>query len=245
MHTSRTAALTALAVLQATAPALPRLVRRAATEQEQARPTEGPLTPAGGAFVIWAPLFATGIAYPLIAHRGTDPRTDPAGDALVATAFALDIAWTLNSQFRRLGWVSVALIAGAATAAGAAVDRAERRHPAGDPDRARAALIGPLAGWLAVATAANLETATNLRRGQPRPGPEDRRAARVLTAAGAVLAATTLRNRGNLPYAAASSWGLAGILVKALREKRTPVVRAAALGLGAVLAGTLGGRITR
>jgi hypothetical protein len=239
------ATVAALAVAQAVVPVLPRVVRRAATEQERSGPVQGPLTPAPGTFAIWGPLFATGIAYPLVAARATDRRTDPAGDVLVGAAFALDIAWSVNSQFRRLGWLSLGLIAGAATAAGVAVDRAERRDPAGGPDRARAALVGPLAGWLAVAAVANLETAANLRLGRPDGASEDRRAVGLLAAASALIGWASLRNRGNLPYAAASGWGLGGILVRALRERRPRVARAAAVGLTTVAAAAATGRRAR
>jgi TspO/MBR family protein len=234
--------LVALAVAQAVVPVLPRVLHYAPTEEEQSRATSGPLTPVPAAFAVWGPLFATSIAYPLVARRGDDRAGDPAGDPLVAAAFALDVLWSLNTQFRRLDGVSVALIAAAGAAAGTAVERAERRRPAGAPDRARAALVGPLAGWLAVATAANLETTLNLRRGRPRRGPETRRAVGLLAGATAVIGSAALRNRGNPGYAAAAGWGLGGILVRAVREGRREVAGAAALSLLGVGAAALAGR---
>lgn len=234
--------LAALAVVQAALPALPRLIRRASTEQEQARPPEGPLTPPPGAFAIWGPLFATSLAYPLVRLRGADRRETGTADALVGLTFALNSLWSLNSQFRRLDALSVALIGAAATSATAAVERSTSADPA---DRARAALVGPLAGWLTVATAANLEVAGNVHRGRPRRAWETRRAAGLLAAASALLGLQARRNHGNLPFAAASGWGLAGILLKAGRERRTAVAVVALLGLTGLGASVLGGRTSR
>ena len=57
----------ATTVALATAQPMPTLMARwtghGKTEIEQATATEGPVTPAGWAFVIWAPLFAGSLAY--------------------------------------------------------------------------------------------------------------------------------------------------------------------------------------
>lgn len=234
--------LAALAAAQAALPVLPRLVRRASTEEEQARPPEGPLTPPPGAFAIWGPLFATSLAYLLVRLRGAARRETGMPDAFVALTFALNSLWTLNSQFRRLDVLSVALIGVAATSATIAVERSTAADPA---DRARAALVGPLAGWLTVATAANVEAAANVHRGRLRRAGETRRAVGLLAGASALLGVQARRNHGNLPFAAASGWGLAGILLKAGRERRAAVAAVALLGLAGLGTAVRSGRTSR
>ena len=164
----RAATTLALAAAQPLSTRMARWTGRGRAEIDQATASEGPVTPVGWAFVIWAPLFAGSLAY-----GATDLRRVRAGEAASGAAgwwanaaLAGNVAWSLNSQFRRLDEVSVALILGSASAATASVALAER-DPAGQAGRAASRCVGPLAGWLCVAGFANIETTRNLRRGRP------------------------------------------------------------------------------
>lgn len=231
----RAATTLALAGAQPVSTRMARWTGRGKTEIEQASATEGPVTPAGWAFVIWAPLFAGSLAY-----AATDLRRVHAGNAASGAAgwwanaaLAGNVAWSLNSQFRRLDEVSVALILGSASAATASVARAER-DPEGEAGAAASRYIGPLAGWLCVAGFANIETTRNLRRGCPEEEDAVRGAVRLVAAAATVGSAATVVVRGNPGFAVAACWGLTGIAVKALRDGRAPVATAAGLGVLAV-----------
>ncbi|MDD7917463.1 hypothetical protein [Actinomycetospora callitridis] len=231
----RAATTLALATAQPMSTQMARWTGRGTTETEQATATEGPVTPVGWAFVIWTPLFAGSLAY-----AATDLRRVRAGEAVSGAAgwwanaaLAGNVAWSLNSQFRRLDEVSVALILGSASAATVSVALAER-DPEGAAGAAASRYIGPLAGWLCVAGFANVETTRNLRRGRPEGEDADRGAVRLVAAAATVGSATAVVVRGNPGFAVAACWGLAGIAMKALRDGRAPVATAAGLGALAV-----------
>ena len=230
----RAATTLALAAAQPLSTRMARWTGRGRAEIDQATASEGPVTPVGWAFVIWAPLFAGSLAY-----GATDLRRVRAGEAASGAAgwwanaaLAGNVAWSLNSQFRRLDEVSVALILGSASAATASVALAER-DPAGQAGRAASRCIGPLAGWLCVAGFANIETTRNLRRGRPE-GEDAIRAVRLVAAAATVGSAAAVVVRGNPGFALAACWGLTGIALKALRDGRAPVATAAGLGALAV-----------
>lgn len=227
----RAATTVTLAAAQPLSTRLAQWSGRGTPEVEQAVATEGPVTPAGGAFVIWAPLFAGNLAY-----AAAEVGRVRAGDTLAGAAgwwanaaLAGTVAWSLNSQFRRLDEVSVALILGSAGAATTAVALAERGR-AGPSGRDLARSFGPLAGWLCVAGFANVETTLNLRRGRPQDDRAVRRAVSLIAAASTVGSAAAVAVRGNPLFALAACWGLGGIAVKALRRRQAPVVVTAGLG---------------
>ncbi|WP_328307921.1 tryptophan-rich sensory protein [Actinomycetospora sp. NBC_00405] len=227
----RAATALALATAQPLSTRAARWTGRGRTEVEQATATEGPVTPAGWAFVIWAPLFAGSLAY-----AATDLRRERAGEETSGAAgwwanaaLAGNVAWSLNAQFRRLDEVSVALILGSASAATTSVALAERDPRAG-AGRATARYIGPLAGWLCVAAFANIETTRNLRRGRPEDRQATRSAVALVAAAATVGGAAAAVVRGHRGFALAACWGLTGIAVKALRHGQAPVATAAGVG---------------
>ena len=231
----RAATTVALATAQPMSTRMARWTGHGKTEIEQATATEGPVTPAGWAFVIWAPLFAGSLAY-----AARDLRRVLVGEAASGAAgwwanaaLAGNIAWSLNSQFRRLDEVSVALILGSASAATASVAIAERDLE-GEAGAAASRYIGPLAGWLCVAGFANIETTRNLRRGRPEGEDAVRGAVGLLAAAATVGSAAAVVVHGNPGFALASCWGLTGTAVKALRDGRAPVATAAGLGALAI-----------
>lgn len=237
---------TALA-LAAAAPLSTRLARwtgRGAPEVEQAAAAEGPVTPAAGAFVIWAPLFAGSLAYAVSDLKGVRDGggVSPCAGWLANAALAGNVAWSLNAQFRRLDEASVALIGASLTTSAAAVALAQR-HPARPENRTLARHIGALAGWLSVATFANIETALILRRGRLDDEAAARRAAALVAVASVVASAIAVGLRGNPPFALAAGWGLGGVALKAHRRNQRLVVAAASAGVLAVAGSSVGSRL--
>jgi hypothetical protein len=199
------------------------------------------VTPAAGAFVIWAPLFAGSLIYSGLAatpRYRRDPTLRMVG-GLTAAVFAGNSVWSVNAQLRDLGWTSLGLIAASAGAAASATIIAERAEPRTDGARLAGWTIAPLAGWLLVATFANAEAALNTRMERPGLREEEMRAMGLIAAASGCAAALAVATRGNLPFAGAAAWGLAGIAIKNSRERRKEVTAAAAIGLAAVTLATL------
>lgn len=205
------------------------------SEVQQARETEGPITPVTGAFVIWAPIFTCLLAYGVQRARFRDEFADRQAEVLLRVSLIGNILWSLNAQFRDFGWQSLALIgASAATATGAVAKYAklgEDNHLA----RIASYLLAPLAGWLSVATFANLDTTQRFAKSASQ---------RVLTppAILALASASTVggivATRGNPLYSIAAAWGLGGIAIK--NARRAPKLAATAIaGLAAVTAATL------
>lgn len=210
-------------------------IGRAETDETDAY--AGPVTPAGGAFAIWLPLFIAGVVFSSgMSRPGRHNHPDiEKVEMLAATAFAADTAWTLQAQVRGLGWSSVALIGTAAGSAISAVLIASRHAMADSGMRFAARWLGGLAGWLSVASFANLEATLNRQYRRPLPAAEERRSARLVYAAGAVASLVTWMSRGNMPYAAAAGWGLGGIALRSRRESRRTVEIAALVAGTAVV----------
>jgi hypothetical protein len=204
------------------------------SEVERARQTDGPVTPADGAFAIWGPLFLGSLAWAGWSAMDAQ-RSDPALRGigwLACGAFASNIAWSTQAQLSSLGWPSLGIISAAAANANAALIEASRTP------RAQVATwtLGPLAGWRSLAAFANLEATLNSSYGRPAPEAEERRAAALLCAASLTAAGTTVASRGSLPYAAAVAWGLGGTALRNLRSSK-PLVSLTACACLAALAG--------
>lgn len=184
-------------------------------EVEQARELEGPITPANGAFVIWAPIFTCLLAYGVQRVRLRDELEEPRAEALARASLIGNILWSLNAQFRDFGWQSLALIAGSAITSSAATSRYMRLRPESDLARRYSYLLAPLAGWLTIATFANLETTqreTGTRSKAILTPPVTLLLASAATIGGVAAA------RGNVAYAGAAAWGLAGIARKNVKN---------------------------
>lgn len=182
---------------------------------EQARESEGPITPANGAFVIWAPIFASVLAYGVQRVQLRDDLKEPRAEALARASLIGNILWSFNAQFRNFGWQGPALLGGPAVTATAATARYTRVRPESDQARRYGNLLAPLAGWLSVATFANLETTQRLTgaRSQAVLTPPVTLLLASVTTLGGVAATT-----GNGAYAAAAAWGLAGVARKNVRN---------------------------
>ena len=234
LDTTRAVAGVMLSAAQPLAAYISQLTGLGMSEVERARQSDGPVTPADGAFAIWGPLFlgsVTWAGWSALKEQRGDPALRRIG-WLACGAFASNIAWSLRAQFSGLGWPSLGIISTGAANANAALIRAARTP------RAKLATwtLGPLAGWLSLATFANLEATLNGTRERPAPHIEERRAAALLCAATATAAATTVASRGNLPYGAAVAWGLAGTALRNIRAQKPGV----ALTAGACLAALAG-----
>lgn len=239
-HKSRSWTLLVLALLQPVAGRLAQLTHRGASIEKRADAARGPVTPAKGAFAIWGPLFAGNLALAIRSfyrHR-LEVRANRWVDWLSGAAFAGSSVWSLQAQFAGLGWPSFAIISGTAVAASAATIAAESPRPSGF---ARLATLtnGPLAGWLTVATFANLDSTLVQTQGSDLPSAEQNRAVALVGAASIAATGMTIATRGNLGYAGAAGWGLGGVLLRNRRESRPAVVRTAAIGLGMVGLATL------
>lgn len=209
-------------------------------EVDQARETEGPVTPATGAFVIWAPIFAGIIGYGAQKTRLSGEIQDRSARNLLRASLVGNILWSLNSQFRDFGWQSVALIGASALTATASVARYERLGEKDRTAKVAANLIAPLAGWLSVATFANLDTTQRFTNSRSRSwlDPDTIIPIAAITAACGVVA-----TKANPFYTAAAGWGLGGIAVKNAR-RRPKLASKAVVGLLSVaaLAVTVGRR---
>lgn len=239
LDAARSAATLFFAAAQPIAGYASRLTGTGEPIEERSAKARSPAMPANGAFTIWGPIFAASLHYAVrAAARPDDPLIRRTG-WLTAAAYAGDTAWELWAQYRNVGWRSVAIIAAAAGAANAVM----LTSACADDDEPSRALVlnsvAPLAGWLTVATAANLGGA-RIAEGGPAGRPAQTLAAVALVAGAAATASALSYVGGGTPlYVAAAAWGLAGVAVRNLRERNGPVLVAALAGLGAVAGATL------
>lgn len=187
-----------------------RLTKRGRGEGEQARKNAGRLTPAGGAFAIWAPIFAAVAAYGVQRVRHHDDTGNASAEALARASLVANILWSLNAQYRGFGWRSVALIGVSAATATAAVAKFAQ-GPQTAFARSAAHLLAPLAGWLSLATFANIEVTQGYTQSQSRRLVKPRT---LLSMASAASAAGVTATRGDPYYMGAVAWGLGGIALK-------------------------------
>lgn len=230
----RTAAGVVLSAAQPLAAYLSALTGKGVREVDRARESDGPVTPAEGTFAIWGPLFLgslTWAGWSALPENRNDPALRRIG-WLASGTYAGNIAWSIQAQLSGLGWPSVAFISAAAASATAAIVEAERTPSAG----VARWTLGPLAGWLALATFANVEATLNDQYGRPSPQAEERRAIALLGTAAVSASAVSIATRGSIPYAAGVGWGLAGTAVRNFREQRPSVALVACAGI-ALLAG--------
>lgn len=229
------------ALVQPIAGRLAQLTDKGISIEERSDTARGPVTPAKGAFAIWGPLFAGNLV--LAARSFFRRRFEAPANKWIAwlsgTTFAGNIAWSLQAQFAGLGWPSFGIISSTAAAACATTIVAESAAEHSDFARIAANTTGPLAGWLTIATFANLESTLNETHGQVSDCASSRRAVALISAAGVAATGMAIATRGSLAYGGAAAWGLSGILLRNQREDRPAVAATAAIGLGAVTLATL------
>ena len=197
------------------------------SEVERAREFEGAVSPPAATFAIWAPIFAGLTTQALIAATQGRSSSATSAAALLRASLIGNLLWNLNAQFKDFGWQSVALIGASAVSATASVASYERTGKREEASRTAAQLVGPLAGWLSVATFANVETTQRFTKSASRSWLTPKvLVGAVVFAAAAGISAT----RANAGYALAAGIGLGGIAVKNRREKpRVALVAAAGL----------------
>lgn len=205
---------------------------RGRSEVDQARETEGPVTPANGAFVIWGPIFASLIAYGAQRLSSAGDVEDKSARNLIRASLIGNILWSLNSQFKSFGWQSVALIGSSALTATASVALYERLGENDETAKRAANLIAPLAGWLSVATFANIDTTQRLTKSPSRSWLS---ADIIVPIAAMTAACGVVATRANPFYTIAAGWGLGGIALKNRRE-RPKLASTALVGLLGVCA---------
>jgi len=223
-----------LSAAQPLAAYLSELTGKGMREVDRARQSDGPVTPADGTFAIWGPLFLgslTWAGWSALPENRNDPALRRIG-WLACGTYASNIAWSIQAQLSGLGWPSLVFISAGAANATAALIEAERTPGA---EVARYTL-GPLAGWLSLASFANIEATLNDRFGRPSEEAEERRAIALLGTAAATASAVSVASGGSIPYAAAVSWGLAGTALRNFREQKPAVAMVACAGI-ALLAG--------
>ena len=135
----------------------------------------------------------------------------------------------------------MAIIASGTASAVSALIGAERFAPRSREATLSANAVAPLAGWLTLATFANLEATLNETSGRPDERRERARSIALLAAAGAAGGAVAAASR-NRWYTAAIAWGLGGVVVRNARDRKTAVTVVAGVGFCAFLAATLLGR---
>jgi len=233
-----------LASAQPAAAYVTRLTGRGVSEAERSRKLSGPVTPAEGTFAIWLPLFLTSVVHGArIALRPPQDQPLPRTNWLMSAAYSCNAAWSLQAQLRGLGWTSVSIILASATTASTALILAERESEHSPESRNTANAVAPLAGWLTLATFANTEATLNGVFGRPARREETVRSVALLLAATLTAGTIATAARGNRLYTAAVAWGLGGVVLRNVRERKVAVAIAAGLGCAAALAATVfGGR---
>ena len=215
---------------------------------EQTRRYDTVITPPDYAFAVWAPIFAGCVAstvaqcLPGERHGTVSRRT---GWPL-AGAYAVNAGWSLAAQSDRFPWTPVLLPIATACAATAyarlqrlpATARYPRSKSVPTPSRAAAVTsvsTGLLLGWTVLASAVNIAAGALLAGAdQTSPRTVAVSAAGVLVVSGAVVSTIAASDRGWLPLAAASGWGLATTAATTGRPRR--VRAAAALGAAGIAA---------
>jgi hypothetical protein len=206
--------------------------------------TRSLITPAGYAFSIWGPIFASALAWavyqalPAQRDRAVHRRT---GWPLAA-AFAGNALWELVFPLvgDRVPVLPAVLLLAIVAAAATAWARVQAMPLTGLPRLLPAAVAGLLLGWVALASAVQVASA-GVALGAPAQGAAAQVWAVVALAAVAVLG-TALVGVARVaagPFALAVVWGLVAVAV----DGGPGAVTAAAVGAAVVVAGALAARV--
>lgn len=203
-------------------------------EGEQTRRYDTAITPPDYAFAVWAPIFAGCLAATVAQCRseGRDQEVSRRTGWPLAGAYAVNAAWSLAAQTGRFALTPVLL---PVATTGAAVAYTRLQHVRSRTTAAAATSVGTglLLGWTALASVVNIAAS---RADRSSPVAVRVSTAGLLAVCGVVAAVVGRSERGAVPVAAASGWGLATL---AASEGKPGVVRtAAALGAASVALAT-------
>jgi hypothetical protein len=192
------------------------------------------LAPAGPAFSIWSVVYLGLGVYTIWQwwpRAATSERTRRTG-WLVAASMLLNAGWLLVTQQGWI-WASVAVIAVLMLVLGLILVELARHAPASRVERVLVdGTFGLYAGWVAVATCANVTAALVDSGVSASATIGDVVAVVVLAVAVLVAALLAARVGGRLAVAAAMAWGLAWIAVGRLTDEPASAV----VGIAAVVA---------
>lgn len=217
--------------------AIPQLTGWGRTIAEVSNAHTTPVTPAGYAFVIWLPIFALAIAWGVW-------QALPAGRAMpiarrlgwpLGCCFALNILWMLLIQFTGMGWhLVVVILAALGCALAAFVIFADDPGERGVGRAIATPLVGLLAGWVSMASFANVGAAAQAT-GLMAPGAAGSfTAVLLLLAAGGFATAILALVRDALWYLAGAGWALVAIMLANMGMRDWDL--APAIAAGAMLA---------
>ena len=205
------------------------------------------VVPANYAFSIWAPIYAglfSHAVYQALPAQRRDPVLRRTGWA-TACAVGLSGFWVWTQDIPAL---ELTLIAATTAAAVTGYLRAAPRPSEAASARHRWLVRTPLglfSGWITVATVAGGgEALLTAGLSAPWPGAEAWSTAALVTAGGAA-ATLAWRRPVSLAYAAAVTWGLAGVAVRVLPQHPVPGAAALLAGAAVAVAGVAGVRRRR
>lgn len=205
-----------------------------------------PVTPAGYAFVIWLPIFALAIAWG-VWQALPSARATPLAQRLgwpLAICFALNILWMLLIEFTGMGWHLVVVILAALAFALAAFLLFVRDPGESGVGRTIAApLVGLLAGWVSMASFANVGAAAHATALMAEGAAGSFTAVLLLLAAGGFATAVVALVRDALWYLLGAGWALVAILLANTGVREVDL--APAIAAGAMLALVVGVHIMR
>lgn len=191
------------------------------TQAEMSARSQTDVVPAGYAFSIWGLLFALSIAWGIwqvLPSGGKDSVVARRLGWPLAAAFAASILWMVLSQLTENGWhlVLVILIVLAASLTAFFINR-RLTHSGAATGWAEQwivrPLVGMLAGWVSVATFANIAGAALVSGAIEAEGTAGTVAAvLILLAAGGFTLGVLWMAKGSPWYAAAVVWALIAIL---------------------------------
>ncbi|MXP64050.1 hypothetical protein E0493_11915 [Roseomonas sp. M0104] len=191
------------------------------TQAEMSARSQTAVVPQGYAFSIWGLLFALSIAWGIWQVLPDGGKDSVAARRLgwpLAAAFAASILWMILSQLTENGWhlVLVILVVLGASLTAFFINRnlVHRGAARGWPERwIVQPLVGMLAGWVSVATFANIAGAALVSGAIQAEGAAGTLAAvLILLAAGGFTLGVLWAAHGSPWYAAATAWALLAIL---------------------------------
>ncbi len=196
-----------------------------------------PVTPAGYTFAIWLPIFALAIAWGIW-------QALPAGRAMplaqrlgwpLALCYALNILWMLLAELTGMGWHLVVVILAALACALLAFVLFVRDPGEGGVGRMIATpLVGLLAGWVSMASFANVAAAAQATGLIAEGAAGSFTAVLILLAAGGFATAIVALVKEAIWYLAAVAWALVGIVLANTGMRDVDI--APAIAAGAMLA---------